>query len=77
MMVIFFETTTISMGQKVRTIQMGAIIIKWANNDKGLNHKWALFEHFDLFIEKIFRRMFLQDVLENIESFPNKLHYLC
>jgi hypothetical protein len=30
---------------------VGAIIIKWANIDKGFNHKWALFEHFDIFLE--------------------------
>jgi hypothetical protein len=36
------------------TIFVGVVIIKWANKNKGLNHKWALFEHFDFFIKRIF-----------------------
>jgi hypothetical protein len=36
----------------------GAITIKQANSDKGINHKHALFEHFDFFIKKNFGRIF-------------------
>jgi len=54
----------------------GAIIIKWANNDEGLNHKWALFGLFHFFIEGFFERLFCQHVLKSIYNFPNKLHSL-
>jgi hypothetical protein len=47
---------------KIRMLQfcndMGVITIKWVNNDKGFNHKWALCEHFDFFIERNFWRTF-------------------
>jgi hypothetical protein len=37
--------------QNKKNNYMGAIIVKWTNDDKGLNHKWAFFEHFDFFIQ--------------------------
>ncbi len=64
--------------QKSLNYEMGAIILKQANNDKGLNHKWPLFEHIDfsskIFFEGFFGNMFLS---KNIDKSPNKLHYLC
>jgi hypothetical protein len=72
-----FVVTNLMMnnGNKIFDYQ-GAIIIKWDNGDKGFNHKCALFEHFDFFIERIFWRIFFQHVLKNIYNFLSKLHYL-
>jgi hypothetical protein len=40
------------------TFSLGAIIVKQANSDKGLNRKWVFFEHFDFFMERNFWRIF-------------------
>jgi hypothetical protein len=54
---------------------VGAIIIKWFNNEKRLHHKWAIFEHLDFFIKGFFEGFFLQHVFNNIYNSPKKLHF--
>lgn len=46
--------------------------IKRTNNDKGLNHKWAMCAHFDFSIKRIFLATFFKKYVK----FPNKFHYL-
>jgi hypothetical protein len=49
---------------------MSVITIKSANNDKGLNHKWAFCEHFDFFIKRIFGKSFFATCFFKYLIFP-------
>ncbi len=49
---------------------MCAIIIKWANSDKGLNHKWVIFLTFWLFHKKEFLKGFFCNLFLKIVTIP-------